>query len=646
MKIKPSLIYFSLLSLRLILWAAAILLLSLIISFIASWNNWRDFSKAALNGKNQLSGALHSLSGKNWEEADTNLKAAENSFQTGQQKIEALRQSWFPAKFGFGARQLDDLERLNTGALIISRSALRGSALAKNISASSFGKNDNFQDLSPEKKAAFLQSLIALEPELNGLKANLNLALYNLNNIKRFGILWPLRKQLDAARRQIADGENLLTESLPVIRLIPAFSGYPEPVHYLIMLQNNDELRPSGGFLGSYVRADIADFGEIKRLEADDVYHLDMPAIGKTSFAAPAPISKYLKVDNWYLRDANWSPDWPQSARQIQTMFQAESAAAGQSEEPLDGILAITPDFVANLLRLTGPITVRGESYAPENMQALLQYNVEIAYKEGDISSWDRKDIINELINALQEKILSLPLNKYPELASRLNESLKRGDILIYFNDPKRQNLAQNLGASGEIKMVNGDYLMVVDANLAAFKSDAVMQKNIAYQVEKKSERLQANLKLNYYHNGGFDWRTTRYRSYTRVLAPLGSELIRLSGLETAEADIISYDDDSLQKHVFGFFWSIEPGKSKEISLEYYLPSNLSDILRTNNVYTLYVQRQPGSRINNLSFSFNPDKNIIQTSPQSLEGEIKSERAYFTLDLNTGSQALQIKTTD
>lgn len=646
MKIKPSLIYFSLLSLRLILWAAAVLLLSLIISFIASWNNWRDFSKAALNGKNQLSGALHSLSGKNWEEADTNLKAAENSFQTGQQKIEALRQSWFPAKFGFGARQLDDLERLNTGALIISRSALRGSALAKNISASSFGKNDNFQDLSPEKKAAFLQSLIALEPELNGLKANLSLALYNLNSIKRFGILWPLRKQLDAARRQIADGENLLTESLPVIRLIPAFSGYPEPVHYLIMLQNNDELRPSGGFLGSYVRADIADFGEIKRLEADDVYHLDMPAIGKTSFAAPAPISKYLKVDNWYLRDANWSPDWPQSARQIQTMFQAESAAAGQSEAPLDGILAITPDFVANLLRLTGPITVRGESYAPENMQALLQYNVEIAYKEGDISSWDRKDIINELINALQEKILSLPLNKYPELASRLNESLKRGDILIYFNDPKRQNLAQNLGASGEIKMVNGDYLMVVDANLAAFKSDAVMQKNIAYQVEKKSERLQANLKLNYYHNGGFDWRTTRYRSYTRVLAPLGSELIRLSGLETAEADIISYDDDSLQKHVFGFFWSIEPGKSKEISLEYYLPSNLSDILRTNNVYTLYVQRQPGSRINNLSFSFNPDKNIIQTSPQSLEGEIKSERAYFTLDLNTGSQALQIKTTD
>ena len=646
MKIKPSLIYFSLLSLRLILWAAAILLLSLIISFIVSWNNWRDFSKAALSGKNQLSGALHSLSGKNWEEADANLKAAENSFQTGQQKIEALRQSWFPAKFGFGARQLDDLERLNTSALIISRSALRGSALAKNISASSFGENDNFQDLSPEKKAAFLQSLIALEPELNGLKANLSLALYNLNSIKRFGILWPLRKQLDTVRQQIADGENLLTESLPIIRLIPAFSGYPEPVHYLIMLQNNDELRPSGGFLGSYVRADIADFGEIKRLEADDVYHLDMPAIGKTSFAAPAPISKYLKVDNWYLRDANWSPDWPQSARQIQTMFQAESAAAGQSEAPLDGILAITPDFVANLLRLTGPITVRGESYAPENMQALLQYNVEVAYKEGDISSWDRKDIINELINALQEKILSLPLSKYPELASRLNESLKRGDILIYFNDPKRQNLAQNLGASGEIKMVNGDYLMVVDANLAAFKSDAVMQKNIAYQVEKKSERLQANLKLNYYHNGGFDWRTTRYRSYTRVLVPLGSELIRLSGLETAEADIISYDDDSLQKHVFGFFWSIEPGKSKEISLEYYLPSNLSDVLRTNNVYTLYVQRQPGSRINNLSFSFNPDKNIIQTSPQSLEGEIKSERAYFTLDLNTGSQVLQIKTTD
>lgn len=644
MKIKPNLIYFILLSLRLLLWALAILLLSLILSFIVSWSNWRNFAKTALSGKEQLSSALSALSNKDWETADINLKAAEASFQLGQNEIAELRNSWFPAKFGLGAQQIDDLERLNASALIIARSALQGNSLAKNISASAFSGNDNFQDLSPEKKALFLQSLISLEPELNGLKANLSLALLNLDRIHPFGILWPLRGQLASIREQIASGKDLLTESLPIIRLIPAFSGYPQPVHYLIMLQNNDELRPTGGFLGSYVRADIANFGEIKNLSADDIYHLDMPSIGKTAFTAPAPITKYLQVDNWYLRDANWSPDWPQSAQQIQIMFQAESAAAGQEEPSLDGILAITPNFVANLLRLTGPITVRGESYAPENMQALLQYNVEVAYKEGNISSWDRKDIINELINALQEKLLSLPLNQYPELISRLNDSLKKGDILIYFNNPDRENLAKSLGAAGEIKQVGGDYLMIVDANLAAFKSDAVMQKNISYHLAESQGRLQTSLKLSYYHNGGFDWRTTRYRSYTRILAPLGSELISLSGIDQASADMISYDDESLQKHVFGFFWTIEPGKSKEINLKYYLPGKISDNLKINNVYTLYIQRQPGSRINSLSLSLEPGKEIVQISPQNLNGEIKKNSAYWTLDLNEGNQALQILT--
>ncbi|MDD3285452.1 MAG: DUF4012 domain-containing protein [Patescibacteria group bacterium] len=646
MKLKANLKYFAFLSLRLLLWALAIFFLLLIISLISTWRHWRDFGQNAIAGKDQLSGAVISLRAKDWDGAQSKLQAAQTYFQNGQKNLESLRQSWFPAKLKLGGRQIDDLGYLNNSALIISSSALQVNALLKNISANTFADDHNFQSLSQEKKAAFMQSLIALEPELNGLKANLSLALFNLDKIQTVGILWPLRGQIVELRNQIADGENILSESLPIIRLLPAFSGYPQTAHYLIMLQNNDELRPTGGFLGSYVRADIADFGEFQKLEASDIYHLDMPAIGKTAFTAPEPISKYLQVDNWYLRDANWSPDWPQSARQIQNMFQAESAAGGQAEPSLDGVLAITPDFVANLLRLTGPITVRGESYAPENMQALLQYNVEVAYKEEDISSWDRKDIINELIQALKEKLISLPLEQYPELISRLNTSLKRGDILLYFNNPDRQALAQSLGGGGEIKQVSGDYLMVVDANLAAFKSDAVMQKNIAYQVEKKTERLQASLKLDYYHNGGFDWRTTRYRSYTRVLAPLGSELIKLSGLGATEADIISYDDDSLQKHVFGFFWSIEPGKSKTINLEYYLPVKLNDNLSTNNVYTLYIQRQPGSRIANLSVYLNPGKEIVQISPQSLEGEIKSERAYFTLDLNTGSQALQIKTAD
>jgi len=640
MKYKASLIYFGTLILRLFLTALVLFLLGLIISLILSWQSWRSYASNALQAKSQLSSALISLQNREWLSAQDKLQSAESLLIQSQSD---LQKDFILARFTIGKTQINDLKNLNDTGLILTRSALQVSKLAQNLSTAAFIATDNFSDLKTNQKESFIQALIALEPELNGLKANLDLALINLDRIHAYGILWPIRGQLSSLRAQIDSGHKLISESLPILKLLPAFSGYPQEVHYLIMLQNNDELRPTGGFLGSYARLDIADFGEIKRLEADDIYHLDMPSIGKTEFKAPEPITKYLKVDNWYLRDANWSPDWPQSARQIQTMFQAESKATGLSEPELDGVLAITPDLVANLLRITGPIEVRGQSYAPENMQALLQYNVEVAYKDEEISSWDRKDIINELINALRDKLTELPLNQYPELISNLYASIHRGDLLIYFNNPQRQLLAKELGASGEIVNSQGDYIMVVDANLAAFKSDAVMKKNISYKVENDEDSLVSLIRLNYQHNGGFDWRTTRYRSYTRILTPLGSQLKDITGINKESDDFISYDDLELNKHVFGFFWSIEPGRDREVKVSYYLPEKISDMLNQNKMYTLFVQRQPGSLIENFSLNIQTNEDILKSSSLNLNAELNKNNAFWTSKLET-SQSFQILT--
>lgn len=643
MKYKAKLIYIRNIALKLILTILAFFLLLIIISIIASWQNWHSFVANGLEGKNQLDTALIDLKNKDWPNAEIKLEIAKTSLIKSQFNLEELQNNWILAKFKVGNDQINDLKNLNNTGLILTRSALQVSKMAHDLSAASFIASDNFSDLELEQKENFIQALISLEPELNALKANLDLALINLNRVHSHSILWPIKGQLENLKVQINSGHKLISESLPILKLLPIFSGYPQANHYLIMLQNNDELRPTGGFLGSYVRLDIANFGEIERLEANDIYHLDMLAIDKTKFQAPEAISKYLKVDNWYLRDANWSPDWPQSARQIQTMFQAESLAAELSEVELDGILAITPDFVANLLDITGPISVKGQSYAPENMQALLQYNVEVAYKDEGISSWDRKDIINELINVLRTKLTELPIQRYPELLSNLYESINRGDLLIYFNNPQQQKLVQELGASGQIIQNNGDYLMIVDANLAAFKSDAIMKKNISYELKPSENRLISSLRLNYQHNGSFDWRTTRYRSYTRILTPLGSELKELTNINTSENDFISYDDLELNKHVFGFFWSIEPGQSKEIKISYYLPEDINNSLKEDKLYNLFVQRQPGSLIENFSLAINTDKEILESIGSNLEKNQNKNRVFWTSKLET-SEYFQVLT--
>jgi hypothetical protein len=630
MKLKKTLITSIYTTLKLVFIALFLILVVGITSLILSLGDWQDLAKEAISGRNNLESGLIALENKNWSLAITNFENANENFIASDKSIQSLRISWFPAKLKLGAKQLNNLEHLNASSLIIARSALQVSRLVNNINPTSLNNEDNFQSLSLDKKAAFLQSLIALEPELNGLKANLSLALIRLESIPKFSILWPIKDQLKELKAQLELGRDLISKTLPIVRLLPAFSGYPEEVHYLIMFQNNDELRPTGGFLGSYARLDIANFGEIKKLEASDIYHLDMPSIGKTSYEAPAPITKYLGVENWYLRDSNWSPDWPTAAKQIENMFQAESIAAGQIEPELNGVLAITPDFVANLLRITGPITIRGEVYAPENMQALLQYNVEIAYREEGISSWDRKEIINELITELEKRLVNLPLSSYPELINRLSMSLERKDLLLYFNNPAIQSVALSLGGAGEIKNTENDYFMVVDANLAAFKSDAVVRKNIYYKLKEENNRLKSSLKLNYYHEGDFDWRTTRYRSYTRILAPLGAELISIEGLNMGEADLIDYDDYDLNKKVFGFFWTIEPGKNKELNINYYLPNNIKNNLNNNKEYDLYVQRQPGSRNESLNIAIELNKDFDHIMPDIINSDLKQNSAYWT----------------
>ena len=113
-------------------------------------------------------------------------------------------------------------------------------------------------------------------------------------------------------------------------------------------------------------------------------------------------------------------------------------------------MIGINPDFISNLLKITGPITVNGETYNENNLQTLLQYNVEVAYKEQDISSWDRKNIINDLISELKTRLFSLPTNRLNEVLDSLQKDIEAKNIQFYFTNPDKETLIKSLRASGK----------------------------------------------------------------------------------------------------------------------------------------------------------------------------------------------------
>ena len=578
--------------------ATLLVLLVIVITASTSFGDLKAAAASALAGKTALEATANAAYGRNWEVAYAQNTHAQENINQALESLEKVKSRAVFSRIPTLRSQVLDLEYLLKTADIVSRSLAGGLPLAEKFDNLYSGKeNHRFASLSTAEKAEFFKLIYESEPEINGLRANLELAKLNLGKINKIGVLYPIYNQISDLRSDLDQASKLLSQTAPIASLLPALAGYPSESEFLIIMHNNDELRPSGGFIGVFGLLKSRD-GDIISLETSDSYHLDMPAVGKWKLEPPMPIKKYMKVENWYLRDANWSPDWPTSARQIQEIFKGETKAVGLTAPDFTGVIGITPDFVSDLLALVGPIEVRGETYTPDNLQPLLQYNVEVAYMEQDIASWDRKEVINELLAELKLRLFALDTASMPELLDIFSANMATKDVQIYFNNSSWQSLVYTLGADGAVKPATSDYLLVVDANLAAFKSDAVVKKKIAYEVNETGGDLQADLRLDYKHEGGFDWRTTRYRSYTRVFVPRDSELISIKALEKAnleEASITSYDDVALDKTVFGFFFSVEPGTTGALQLEYRLPNQVFDTWQ-QNTYSLLAQKQAGRR--------------------------------------------------
>lgn len=606
-----------------LLLAAVILFISSLITALGAYQHLKNAATSGLAAKDALSAAASDIKRADLESALANSRQAKENFTIGLKAIKEAKQNWAFRHIPIFRQQLDDLGYLLESGEVISRSLNTALPISRDVAALiNPAQGQSFNQLNRGQKIALLQKLNQAAPELAGLKANLDLVMMTLDKIHRIGILWPVYSRISDLKEELRQANEILQNLLPLAKLLPAIGGYPTPANYLVLLQNNDELRPSGGFIGVYGIISV-DSGELVRLETDDSYHIDMPAVGRWRMEPPAQIKKYLKVENWYLRDANWSPDWPTAAQKTLEIYQGESAAIATTTPHFDGVIAITPDLIANLISLVGPITIRGETYRPENFQELLQYNVEVAYKDRDISSWDRKDIVNELLEELEKKLFSLPSEKWPLLLKIINNDIAAKNIQLYFTRPEWQSLAENIGATGRVKQTDGDFLMVVDANLAAFKSDAVVKKTISYEVREEKDSLKASLRLSYQHDGSFDWRTTRYRSYTRVYAPLGSRFLSLGGLPLDKADFSTTDDPALNKTVFGFFLSVEPGHRAEISLDYTLPQKIYQSFRSGQ-YQLLAQKQAGRRTEKIDFSLAP----FGQKGSFVSSDLKTDRVF------------------
>ena len=202
-----------------------------------------------------------------------------------------------------------------------------------------------------------------------------------------------------------------------------------------------------------------------------------------------------------------------------------------------------------------------------------------------------------------------------------ITQAFDEKQAMIYFTDPNLQKSAANFNWDNRIKETAGDYFYVVDANLGSLKTDPAISRTISYSLrpEAKDRSLIATVKITYTNQGKFDWKTTRYRTYTRLYVPLGSTLITAEGNEEPLAIT-----DSHGKTVFGTFISIEPEDSETLTFNYKLPAGLVNKISQGD-YSLLVQKQAGTEAHGLELDIALPFAVESVNPSVLKKADKNQ---------------------
>lgn len=456
--------------------------------------------------------------------------------------------------------------------------------------------------------------------------------------------------------------------------------GYGQGKRYLVIFQNNNELRPTGGFIGSFALVDVLN-GKIKKMEIPPEGSYALEGWLKENVIAPEPL--HLVSSRWEFQDANWFPDFPASAEKMIWFY---NKSGGPS---VDGVIALTSDFFQNILKVFGPVEMPdyGKVINSENFDLEIQKAVEIEYDKKENKP---KQIITDLAPKIIDKILASDSQQFAQLVDVLNKELTEKDLLFYFKDKEIQGAILNLGWAGEIKDTEreSDYLMVVDTNIAGEKTDAVIHKQIHHLALIKDDGSIINqVTITKIHQGikGEPFTGVRNVDYLRIYVPKGSVLLEAKGFEAPPQELFRKPEDYLKpdtdlakiegkilfdevsgtaintefdKTVFGNWVQTDPGETKIVSFTYELPFKISfgesaksrfDIIKENLgfakkktvFYNFFVQKQPGAKaeiISEVKFPYNwqpvwryPENLQIKDSAWLAHDELSVDHFYGAL---------------
>lgn len=467
-----------------------------------------------------------------------------------------------------------------------------GNSLVKNILGDVPYSIEDLLGSSPDKLPLIYNDVGLLQAKTLSLKDRGSLLALYVNNKFNF-----------------EEYKNYISQFEILFKDLPNILGDNDSKTYLVLFQNNMELRPTGGFIGSYGLITF-DGGRMSDFAISDIYSADGQLNGHVE--PPQPIKDHLGEANWWFRDSNWDPDFPTSAKR------AEWFLSKEMDKEVDGVFAIDLSPIKDFLEVGGPIFLPdynvdiNSSNLYEKVQSEVQDNFfPGTYKKGSFLTSLSKSILNQMESLTKDKIVKLLRIGYDNLNAR--------HIQLFLHNQTSQNALSKLGWDGGVvvPMCQGecfsDIVGIVEANVGVNKSNYYIKRAVSLNIDVKQGVLDKTLVLTLNNSANTSLGVSgRYKSYIRLLIPENSNEIKVSSQYGQNYQVLTPEiTDARGRKEVGVLFEVLPGESKMLvySWKERTPTNIKQ-------YYTYYRKQAGVEDYPVTINLTTPLKVLGSTPQ------------------------------
>jgi len=431
---------------------------ALIAVLAAGWLWAQQFQQAATTAKRAASSGVKALTTLDLAPAGTQFALAEQEFGRARS---LLGPDWLGGLPWLGTQFTAAAQLTEIGGT----AASAGSQLTDLLAQTTAGSLDNRFGKLASLSASHLEPALAKLAEVDRRTAALSAD----------GLLPPLADAVGELKRLVEPYRGILDQADNARRLAHYLFGSQH--RFILLSQNNAELRPLGGFPGTYGLATVGPDGF--RLEKYAGIH----RLPTDTLNLPAPEGALMNPKLRF-RDANWWIDFPTSAPVMLKFWD------NLKQPPVDGVIAIDVITLQDLLTVFGPVTLPGTSEQLTKDNAVQRLTEFIEFDRASYGKRAKAEALIPLVESMLKRIENVQIDQLKPLLATFGTLTAEKHFQFYVSEPQAQAAIVALGIAGAIAPPpdTTDLLVISNAMVRASKSNLGVSKSVDYQVRLASD--------------------------------------------------------------------------------------------------------------------------------------------------------------